>query len=51
MIRFLRYKNSYSLGTNYIIGFNVYRNEPYADITIDLILGKHVFVAIIGYNK
>lgn len=50
-MRFKHYKNSHMLGNAYIIGFNVYKSEHYNELTIDLILGKHVFVTRIGNTK
>lgn len=47
MIRFRHYRNSDSLGNKYVFGFNVYRDIS-EKFTIDLIIGKHVFVTMIG---
>lgn len=50
-MKFRHYKGAHTLGNLYIIGFNVYFNEHYRELTIDLILGKHVFVTRIGNTK
>lgn len=42
-IHFRHYRNSDSLGNTYLFGFNLYKDQ-YRYFTIDLILGKHVFV-------
>jgi hypothetical protein len=43
MLRFKHYRDAHSLGLSYVFGFNVYGNLDGAP-TIDLIIGKHVFV-------
>lgn len=47
MIRFKHYKDSNSMGNGYIFGLNIYR-DMFKIITIDLIIGRHVFVTLIG---
>ena len=42
MIKFKRYNNSDSMGNSYLFGVNLYRYQK--SLTLDLILGKHVFV-------
>lgn len=43
MIKFRYYDKACSLGMKYVFGFNVY-GDLYGRPTIDLIIGKHVFV-------
>jgi hypothetical protein len=43
MIKFRHYADSAGLGIRYAFGLNIYRNLD-GTPTIDLILGKHVFV-------
>lgn len=47
MIRLKHYRDSFSLGNKYTFGLNVYRDTQNRS-TIDLIIGKHVFVMLIG---
>jgi hypothetical protein len=50
MIRFRHYADAHSLGFRYVFGFNIYGNLD-GRPTIDLILGKHVFVLFWDRNK
>lgn len=47
MIKFRHYRNSDAFGNKYVVGLNIYRNIS-ERFTIDLIIGKHVFVMMIG---
>jgi hypothetical protein len=45
-MRFRHYKNSGSLGVRYLFGLNIYKDD--IGWTIDLIIGRHVFVVLFG---
>jgi hypothetical protein len=49
-MRVRHFRNSDSLGNSYLFGFNIYRDGN-RKLTIDLILGKHVFALIMGEQK
>lgn len=50
-MRFRAYNHAHSLGHTYIFGLNIYRYRETRELTIDLIVGKHVFVTTIGGPK
>ncbi len=43
-LHFRHYNNSGSMGNTYFFGFNLYKDQ-YRVFTLDIILGKHVYVA------
>lgn len=50
MIRFRYYNDARTMGLKYLFGFNIYSNLD-GKPTIDLIVGKHVFVCFFDRNK
>jgi hypothetical protein len=50
MLHFRHYSDAHSLGQKYVFGFNIYGNHD-GRPTIDLIIGKHVFVVFIDRRK
>jgi hypothetical protein len=47
MLRFKYYDDAHTLGLKYVFGFNIYGNLD-GRPSIDLIIGKHVFVLFWG---
>ena len=50
-MKFRHYNNSETFGNFYIFGLNLYRDGIYFKWTLDLILGKHVFVVLFARKK
>jgi len=51
MVKFRHYDNSGSLGNVYGLGINFYKDSLSKRPSLDIIVGRHVFVWFIDRNK